>query len=148
MKHAPKRRDAVARELQEITELSRADLITRWEAVYGRRPPKGISRRLLEYNAAYTVQVKAYGGLKISVRKELDKRLDKRKSEGLMKARSPGKTKLSPGARLVRDWHGQPHTVDVVEDGFRYDGRDYKSLSQIARDITGARWSGPRFFGL
>ncbi len=141
-------RDAVARELEKITELSRADLITRWEAVYGRRPPKGISRRLLEYSAAYTVQAKAYGGLKISVRKELDKGLGKRKSEGSVKARSPGKTELSPGARLVRDWHGQTHTVDVVEDGFRYDGRDYKSLSRIAREITGARWSGPRFFGL
>ena len=53
-----------------------------------------------------------------------------------------------PGARLIRDWNGSTHTVDVVEDGFVWNGERYRSLSAIARAITGARWSGPRFFGL
>ncbi len=56
--------------------------------------------------------------------------------------------KLTLGTRLVREWHGRSHVVDVVEQGFVYDGKTFKSLSAIARAITGARWSGPRFFGL
>jgi hypothetical protein len=56
--------------------------------------------------------------------------------------------RLKPGARLVREWHGRTHTVVVVEDGFEFEGRLYRSLTSIAREITGAHWSGPRFFGL
>lgn len=138
----------IEQKLVAITGLSRSDLIARWEAVYGRRPPKGISRRLLEYSAAFTIQVNTFGGIKLSVRRKLDRSVGEGKRKGSVKASSPGKTKLSPGARLIRDWHGQTHTVDVKEGGFRYDGQDYRSLSQIAREITGARWSGPRFFGL
>ena len=55
---------------------------------------------------------------------------------------------LKPGARLVREWHGRTHTVTVTEDGFEYAGTSYPSLTKVARKITGARWSGPRFFGL
>ena len=58
------------------------------------------------------------------------------------------RTALAPGSRLVREWQGRPHTIEVLEDGFLYVGRRYRSLSEIARAITGARWSGPRFFGL
>lgn len=55
---------------------------------------------------------------------------------------------LKPGARLVREWHGRTHTVTVTEDGFEYAGMSYPSLTKVARKITGAHWSGPRFFGL
>ncbi len=55
---------------------------------------------------------------------------------------------LPPGTRLVREWHGRPYTVEVLESGFLCDGQRYRSLSEVARAITGARWSGPRFFGL
>ena len=55
---------------------------------------------------------------------------------------------LRPGARLVREWRGRTHTIQVTEDGFEYDGKPYSSLSKIAHAITGAHWSGPRFFGL
>ena len=55
---------------------------------------------------------------------------------------------IKSGARLVREWRGRTHTVTVTEEGFQYDGRHYPSLTQIARAITGAHWSGPRFFGL
>jgi hypothetical protein len=55
---------------------------------------------------------------------------------------------LTPGSRLVREWHGRSHTVEVGDNGFLYAGRRYRSLSEVARAITGARWSGPRFFGL
>lgn len=138
--------DATAEELSVVVNLSRADLIARWEATHKKRPPKGISRRLLEYSTAYALQEKALGGLKASMRRQLD-RGDTNDSVPRRNS-AASKKKLSVGARLVRDWHGRTHTVDVVEGGFRYDGHDFKSLSQIAREITGARWSGPRFFGL
>jgi hypothetical protein len=57
-------------------------------------------------------------------------------------------TPSTPGTRLIREWHGQTHLVDVLEKGMLYQGRTYRSLSEVARVITGARWSGPRFFGL
>ena len=56
--------------------------------------------------------------------------------------------KLTPGTRLVRDWHGTGHTVTVLEKGFAYEGREWRSLSAIAKAITGAHWNGPKFFGL
>lgn len=140
-------REVVSLETATISNLSRADLIKRWEAIYGRRPPKGISRRLLEYSAAYAIQAKAYGELKPALRRELARPVVRGSSKPTHPT-SARKPKLTYGARLVREWHGRTHIVDVIDDGFRYDGRDYKSLSQIAREITSARWSGPRFFGL
>ena len=62
-------------------------------------------------------------------------------------APDPGPS-IKPGARLVREWHGRTHTVTVTEDGFEYAGTNYPSLTKIAKKITGAHWSGPRFFGL
>lgn len=59
-----------------------------------------------------------------------------------------GAQRIRAGARLIREWNGHTHTVMVEEDGFSYAGQNYRSLSAVARDITGARWSGPRFFGL
>lgn len=147
MTRSDKRCDAIAGGLAAIADLSRADLIERWEAAYGRLPPRGISRRLLEYSAAYSIQVRALGGLKASLQRRLERLDGKGASKDKTRA-SSSTTRMVPGARLVRDWHGRTHTVDVIEKGFRYAGRDYNSLSQIAREITGARWSGPRFFGL
>ena len=63
-------------------------------------------------------------------------------------AGAPPRRKLTPGTRLVRDWHGTGHTVTVLDSGFEYDQRRWSSLTSIARHITGAKWSGPRFFGL
>ena len=60
----------------------------------------------------------------------------------------PAKPRLAPGERFVREWQGRRHEVEVLEKGFRYAGADYRSLSQVAREITGTRWNGLRFFGL
>lgn len=130
-----------------VKELSRIELIDQWEVTYGRPPPKGTSRRLLEYSAAYTIQVKEFGGLSPSLRRELNKK-SVNASPGGQKQKPKSRERLSPGARLVREWHGQTHVVKVVDGGFRYGGANFNSLSHIAREITGARWSGPRFFGL
>ncbi len=142
------RRNAVTEELLAIQSLSRVDLLERWMTAYGRLAPKGISRRLLEYGAAYAIQVKAFGGQKPVVRRKLERAVGSKRSARSSNNKAAPKTSLSVGARLIRDWHGRTHTVDVVEGGFCYEAMNYKSLSHIAREITGARWSGPRFFGL
>ncbi len=117
----------------------------RCTTIYRRPPPKGLSRRLLEYAAAYQVQSRAYGGLRPSVRRKLGQRLGGGKEHAVVQENA---TALTPGTRLMREWHGRTYRVDVLDDGFLCDGKHYRSLSQIACAITGARWSGPRFFGL
>ena len=140
--------DRIAGELSAIPGLTRGELIGLWEKAHGRPPPKGLSRRLLEYSAAYRVQARAFGGLKPMVRRKLragaasGERTSK-STQAQCRSRS-----LSPGTRLVREWHGVPHTVEVLEKGFFYESKTYRSLSRIAHVITGARWLGPRFFGL
>lgn len=118
-----------------------------WTAVHGHPPPKGLSRRLLEYAAAYHLQAKALGGLKPAVRRKL-LAVANRKPGAVTIAQTNSQKTLAPGSRLVREWQGRSHTVEVLEQGFLCGGRHYSSLSEIARTITGARWSGPRFFGL
>lgn len=137
----------MAAALPAITGLSRAELINRWIADHDRAPPKGISRRLLEYSAAYKMQVSAYGGLKPAIRRKLRPIVTGGAEAGTSVIPPKAKT-LQPGARLVREWRGRTYTVDTLDDGFIYDGEHYASLTKIARAITGARWSGPRFFGL
>ena len=132
-------------EITTVADLSRRALVEQWITAFGRPPPKGLSRRLLEYAAAYALQSKAHGGLKPTVRRKLRQLTD---SGGPSTARPIASKSLSPGSRLVREWHGRICTVDVLEIGFLFDGQHYGSLSGVARAITGARWSGPRFFGL
>ena len=134
--------------LAEIHSLSREALIEQWTKAYGHPPPKGISRRLLEYSAAYQVQVRALGGLKPAVQRKLRQLAIPKENRASSPANAKPPKSLPPGSRLVREWHGNIHTVDVLADGVLYNGRRYRSISEVARAITGARWSGPRFFGL
>src|SRR5690606_3842650 len=126
-------------------------LVERWLAVYGRPPPKGISRRLLERATAYHLQLTAIGGMPPDLRRRLARLA--RGVEAAVRndlppsARKPA-ARLSPGTRLVREWTGRTYSVVVTVGGFCWIGRRWQSLSGVARAITGARWSGPRFFGL
>jgi len=135
-------------EIAALSDLSRAALVEQWVTVYGRPPPKGLSRRLLEYAAVYNLQAKAFGRLKPAVRRKLRQLSGSDHVGSPPTPRTAASKKISVGSRLVREWHGQTYTVDVLESGFQCDGQHYGSLSEIARAITGARWSGPRFFGL
>lgn len=134
--------------LAEIAQLDASVLAAAWVTLFGRPPPKGLSRRLLHYAAAYQAQAKLSGGLTPAARRQLlhAARTRPGSADGTLRRKRPGA--LSPGSRLVREWHGRCHTVEVTERGFLYAGRRYRSLSEVARTITGARWSGPRFFGL
>ena len=125
-----------------------------WEQRFACVPPRGCGQHLLELAAAYAIQEKAFGGLNAATRRGLAIGLDsnggdpgeprlRRKSGTARSVRS-----IKPGTRLVREWNGRTHHVEVVADGYVWNGKMHRSLSVIAREITGAQWSGPRFFGL
>lgn len=138
----------IAAELAAISERSRAALIKDWRLAHKQSPPTGISRRLLEYSSAYQLQVKAFGGLKPTVRRKLRQGMGQTNRSDQANNTSKNPYGLTSGTRLLREWHGRTYTVEVVDNGFLYDGLIHKSLSEIAQAITGTRWSGPRFFGL
>lgn len=120
----------------------RPRVLADWEAVIGSPPPKFLSVGFMEKAIAYEAQCKALGGLPAQTRRALAQ-IAKGKTAHAAQA---GIAKA--GTHLVREWNGRSYQVEVVEGGFRMDGKDWKSLSAIAKHITGATWSGPRFFGL
>ena len=105
-----------------------------------------LSRDLLMRGITYKLQERLLGGLSKSIIRQLQ-RLDSELEVSDARKRAP-LISLKPGTRLVREWHGVTHTVLVLADGVEWKGRRYRSLTVVAREITGARWSGPRFFGL
>ncbi len=133
-------------EIAALADLPRPGLIERWRVLHGGPAPKGLSRRLLILAIAYRMQVKRYGGMTPTLRR----RLRMAASEEVVR-REPttnGASQVAPGTRLIREWNGVTHVVDAIDDGFIWQGACYGSLSAVARAITGARWSGPRFFAL
>ena len=116
-----------------------------WRRLYCREPPR-FSRDLLIRAIGYRLQEIEHGGLNKSTRRKLKTLAKIFETTGRV-APDPGLS-LKPGARLVREWHGRTHTVTVTEDGFEYFGVSYPSLTKVAKEVTGAHWSGPRFFGL
>ena len=133
-------------EIAALAGLPRLCLIDRWQALYGASPPKGLSRRLLILAIAYRMQVKRYGGMTPAARRQLHKAASEEAAR--REPTTNGASQVAPGTRLIREWNGVTHVVDAIDDGFIWQGARYGSLSAIARAITGARWSGPRFFGL
>ena len=140
-------------EIGRLADLSRPELVQRWLAIYKVPPPRGIKRPLIERAVAWHMQAKRFGGLSAEHRRVLRSAVQLSRAAEVDR-RAPSKLRagavqqVRPGARLIRDWHGRTHLVDVTDSGFVWDGRRYASLSSLAREITGTRWSGPRFFGL
>jgi site-specific DNA recombinase len=132
-------------ELIAIRELDSKALKQRWRALYGGEPPVRISAALLFQAVAYRLQERARGGIKSATRRLLERVAEER--EGRKKAPAPA-IRARPGTVLIREWHGASHRVTVLADGALFRGKHYRSLSEVARQITGTRWSGPRFFGL
>ena len=131
-----------------LGELDRAALVEAWQATHGRPPPRGLGKRLLALGAAYHRQVELEGGLKPNIRKRLERIADGKPDRPIREARHSSRKAPVAGTRLLREWQGESHVVEVLENGVLYRGEAYRSLSEVARSITGARWSGPRFFGL
>ena len=132
--------------LAALASMERADLILEWRRLFRVSPPDRIRRDLLELGAAWKLQEKALGGLKKAIATELRDLAEALASTGDISRAKPAR--LKPGARLLREWGGVTHEVTVVDGGFLWKGELRKSLSAIAEEITGAHWSGPRFFGL
>jgi len=105
-----------------------------------------MTRELMIHALAYRMQERVHGGLAPVTKRKLHSLVAGIEAKGI-EAFDPGIV-LKPGARLVREWAGKTHTVVVLEEGFEYDGERYPSLTKIATRITGAHWSGPRFFGI
>jgi hypothetical protein len=136
--------DTVLARLAEIRTMDIKALKGMWRDLYASEPPP-YNRKFLESRLAYRVQELAYGGLKpealrrlAELAKDLEPRGSRRRTETMPVA----------GTRLLREWQGVEHAVTVLNDGFEYDGRPFRSLSAIARAITGTRWNGWLFFGL
>jgi hypothetical protein len=130
----------VGRDGASLEELRRE-----WRRLYHSEPPR-ISRDLLIRAIGYRFQEIEHGGLGKSTRRKLQILTKMIRTTGRV-GQNPDLS-LKPGARLVREWHSHTHTVTVTEDGFEYAGKSYPSLTKVAKKITGAHWSGPRFFGL
>ena len=126
--------------VQEIETMDRAALIAAWDAHFCVTVPKSLSKPFLRRFLAFEVQARRYGGLPKTFVADLQRRV-----AGDKRSTVPA---LAPGGRLLREWNGVTHAVEVTETGYRWNGESYRSLSAVARAITGAHWSGPRFFGV
>lgn len=124
----------------DIETMDRSALIVAWKEAFHTSVPKGLSKGLMRRFLAIDVQTRRNGGLSKKTQAALQKPAEQ--------AQRPKPKALQPGGRLLREWNGVTHIVDVTDDGFIWRETSYRSLSKIAREITGAHWSGPRFFGL
>jgi hypothetical protein len=136
----------VVEQITALTQMPTHELRANWRKIYRADPPRRIPRDLLMRAVAYQIQERAYGGLDRKTKRRLRTLARSLESDGRLPLSSG--PSLKPGAKLIREWHGKTYRVAVLEDGFEFDGERYRSLSKIAREITGAHWSGQRFFGL
>ena len=131
-------------EIAGLQGLAIHDLRIVWRRLYDSEPPARLTRDLMARAIAYRMQEQAHGGLAPATRRRLRalaREIETKGADGLVSS-----VALRPGTRLVREWGGVTHTIVVLEDGFEYAGERFASLTQIATRITGAHWSGPRFF--
>jgi len=143
---AEAKKEGVATEIAALSSTSHAELRLAWRRLYKAYPPKFLNRNLLELGVAWKIQERAFGGHSAATKRQLDALADALETNAdIAKSR---RVALRPGAKLVREWRGDTHEVVVLKDGFSWRGKQWRSLSLIAREITGTRWSGPRFFGI
>jgi Protein of unknown function (DUF2924) len=131
--------------LAVLPTLGLGDLRLEWRRLYRAEPPR-LSRDIMMRAVAYRLQEIANGGLSKVTQRRLTTLAREFETGGTI-APTQGPW-IKPGSRLVREWHGRTHVVTVSDAGFEFEGKAYRSLTKIALDITGAQWSGPRFFGL
>lgn len=161
-------------EIADIGDLERDELISRWKQIYRASPPVGVRRELLRHAIAWELQSKRLGGLSGEAKRALKLAISEVASKlersdatevsqcagmngpasaimrtGVGKVPASARRTVPPaGARLIREWNGKTNVVDVMSDGYLFEGKSYRSLTAIAHKITEAHWSGPRFFGL
>lgn len=133
-------------EIRDLEGLNLGRLRTKWKSLFDRDPPPCRSTDILRRLLATRIQEQAFGGLLPDTQSKIKKlsRAISRNGRHLL----PSTLTLKPGIVLTREWQGVIHKVHVLKEGFEYEGSHFKSLSEVARRITGTRWSGPLFFGL
>ena len=132
--------------LSRLPTLDIGELRQQWRGLYKTPAPPNLSRELLVRAVAHRMQELALGGLRPEPRRQLLRIAQQFKETG--KAATRARSELKPGTRLMREWQGRTYDVLVLDDGFSWQNTRYRSLSAIARKITGTAWSGPLFFGL
>jgi len=136
----------IAAQVAALPSLPIKELWVLWDRYFPRRPEHP-NRRYLESRVAYKIQEEAYGGLSPEIKKRLIQ--IGMKHSKIKQRQKPQEIYLAPGTVLIREWADRDHQVKVTAEGlFEYEGRCFKSLSSVARHITGSQWSGPLFFGL
>ena len=135
--------DKLGQALRGLEEASRGTLVAQWRRHYRSEPPRYASVEFMRQAIAYAIQERELGGLPASAQREL-----LAIAKGTQPAGTSSKIKIKPGTKLLREWDGKTHEVLVTDKGFVWNGATYGSLSAVAMAITGAKWSGQRFFGL
>jgi hypothetical protein len=138
--------DVVTARLQTLEQMDYAALRSEWRRLYRAPAPSRVARDLLMLGVAWKIQEQAHGGLNAATKRRLADLAKSMERDGDVTRNRVAR--LKPGAKLVREWRGNTHTVTVIDEGFEWKGRHWRSLSAIAGEITGVHWSGPRFFGL
>jgi hypothetical protein len=139
--------DPIPARLAALKTMPMPDLKAQWRELFETEPPP-FNRRYLENRLAYRIQELAYGGLKPETLRRLEALGEQYDSGNVTTRRIRHDARPIAGTRLVREWRGDEHTVTVMAEGYEWEGRPYRSLSAIARAITGTRWNGLVFFGL
>jgi hypothetical protein len=133
-------------QLAALPTLPREELRRLWQEEFDRPLYRRMRHEIVTRILAYRLQERAFGGLKASTANQLRELVNGGQSQPKSsRAKLP---RPNPGTRIVREWRGRLHEISVLSDGYQYEGRKYRSLSAIARAITGTRWSGPAFFGM
>jgi hypothetical protein len=141
--------DTLAGEIAGLPKLNRTQLRAKWRHVLKKEAPAHLRKQILVPLLAYKMQEQEYGGLRPEVKRRLRQLAESFEAEpNQMNAKRQTPQRIKPGTRLIRQWQGETHHVTVSDQGFEYNGEKYSSLSEIARLITGTRWSGPVFFGI
>ncbi len=138
--------DALMADIAALPGLTLIELRERWKGLYGTPAPRSFRRDLLVRAIAYQLQVRAYGGLSAATRRRV-REIAAAVREGTFEP-ALAHPRLRPGTRLIRVWRGETHTVFVHEDGFEWNGARHRSLSTIAKALTGTPWNGWTFFGV
>jgi hypothetical protein len=133
-------------ELDRLPKMAIVDLRNRYRELFRTEPPKAFGPDLLRRSIAHRIQERIYGGLPRTTQRLLDRLVKAAAAKPNGRLELP--RRIKPGSELVRTWNGRTYRVMVMADGFAHDGKTFSSLSEIASDITGTNWNGPRFFGL
>jgi hypothetical protein len=135
-------------EIARLRGLELPNLRAIWEKHHGTAAPKTLRRDTLIRSILWQMQAKAFGGLKPATRKYLLEIADAARSKTAANCPPPPPIRIRPGTKLIRVWQDRTHTVTALNEGFEWQGKRYRSLSQIARAMTGTRWNGLVFFGV